>query len=136
MVKNEQLTPQPAPRFLAWPAILETLQPILSAASEPVYLVGGAVRDAFLKRPIHDLDFATAADGRKLAKVVADKLGGAYYPLDAERGVGRAIVEVDGQKFVIDVTRFRGGTLADDLAGRDFTINALAVPIEGEMQTV
>src|SRR5215813_5500459 len=128
--------PELMPLGLAWPPIVEALQPILLKSASPLFLVGGAVRDAFLRRPLHDLDFATPDDGRRAAKLVADRFKGAYYPLDLERGVGRAIIQFGGERFVIDVARFRGGTLADDLIGRDFTINALAVPVEGDLQGV
>jgi poly(A) polymerase len=128
---TDRLTPVPVPFQLDWPPILESLHSIAADYSTPVYLVGGAVRDAFLRRAIHDLDFATAGDGREFARRVANKLNGAYYPLDAERGVGRAIIEHGGEKFSIDVARFRGDSLEDDLIGRDFTMNALAVSING-----
>src|SRR5271165_5097278 len=121
---------------LDWPPILLALQPICAANPSPVYLVGGAVRDVLLHRPIHDLDFATAGDGRRLARLISDRLGGAYFPLDPDRGVGRAIVKHGSETYVIDVARFRGHSLEDDLAGRDFTINALAVPMNGDLQTV
>lgn len=121
---------------LPWPPIIEALREVIGAADSPAYLVGGAVRDAFLRRPLHDLDFATPDDGRKLAKRIADRFHGAYYPLDAERGVGRAIVEYQDERFVIDIAQFRGASLADDLIGRDFTINALAVPMSGDLQQV
>src|SRR5438552_19164407 len=111
--------PELMPLGLAWPPIVEALQPILRESGSPLYLVGGAVRDAFLRRPLHDLDFATADDGRRLAKRIADHFHGAYYPLDAERGVGRAIVEFEGQRYVTDVAKFRGASLAYDLPGRD-----------------
>jgi tRNA nucleotidyltransferase/poly(A) polymerase len=125
---------QPAPFLLEWPPLLEAIRGLVN--DEAVYLVGGAVRDAILRRSIHDLDFATEQDGRRLAKRIADKLGGAYYPLDAERGVGRAIIKQGDEPFVIDVARFRGGTLSDDLAGRDFTINAMAVDLNGDLQSI
>ncbi len=128
------LTPQPAPFRLDWPPILEALQPILAGVAAPVYLVGGAVRDVFLHRPVHDLDFATAEDGRRLAQTLADRLRGAYYPLDPERDVGRAIIDYRGERFTVDVARFRGDSLADDLAARDFTMNAMAVPVDGDLQ--
>jgi tRNA nucleotidyltransferase/poly(A) polymerase len=125
------LISQPVPFRLDWPPLLAQLQPILAKSNSPVYLVGGAVRDAVLHRPIHDLDFATAEDGCRIAKTVANRLKGAYYPLDVERGVGRAIIELKGEhggeRFVIDIARFRGDSLASDLAARDFTMNALAV---------
>jgi putative nucleotidyltransferase with HDIG domain len=131
------LTPQPAPFRLEWPPLLARLQPILAKSASPVYLVGGAVRDAVLRRPIHDLDFATAEDGCRIARTIANRLKGAYYPLDVERGVGRAIIENDGDRFVIDIARFRGDSLESDLAARDFTMNAVAVLVdEGELQEI
>ncbi len=130
------LEARPAPHVLEWPPLLKALQPILAANTEPVYLVGGAVRDAYLRRRVHDLDFATAGDGRPLAQLVANRLGGAYYPLDPERGVGRAIVESEGQRFTIDVVRFRGDTLTADLVARDFTMNAMAVSMAGDLQQI
>src|SRR5258708_28380946 len=107
MANLQALGPKPAPRFLNWPSIVEALRDLMQArGASRVYLVGGAVRDAFMNRTIHDVDFATADDGRKLAKIIADKLHGAYYPLDADRGVGRAIVMYNSQQFVVDVARF------------------------------
>jgi tRNA nucleotidyltransferase/poly(A) polymerase len=116
--------------------LLIALQPILSANSQPVYLVGGAVRDALLRRPIHDLDFVSLGDGRIPARYVADRFGGAYYPLDDEREIGRAIIEFEGNKYSIDISRARGKTLLEDLQARDFTLNAMAVPLTGEMQSI
>ncbi len=130
------ITPQPAPHALDWPPVLEALRPLLAANPMPVYLVGGAVRDAYLRRPVHDLDFATADDGCRVARSLANKLNGAYYPLDVERGVGRAILDYNGERFNIDIARFRGDTLADDLAYRDFTMNAMAVPMGGDLQQI
>jgi putative nucleotidyltransferase with HDIG domain len=104
------------------------LRAVLEAAgrrTEPV-LVGGAVRDACLGRtgPI-DLDVAVPAGSLAIARGVAHRLGGAFVCLDAERGAGRVIV--DGQQ--LDVSDYRAGTLEEDLVGRDFTVNALAVPV-------
>ena len=41
-----------------------------------------------LDRTLHDIDLAMPRDGRPLARHLANSFGGAYYPLDAERGVG------------------------------------------------
>src|SRR5436189_4552196 len=95
--------------------------------SAPV-LVGGAVRDAWLgRRPGAgvDLDIAVPAGALDLSRRVATRLGGAFVPLDPERGTGRVVVA--GVR--LDVTDFRGPSLAADLAARDFTVNALAVPL-------
>ncbi len=94
-----------------------------------VWLVGGSVRDALLRRNIHDLDFVVAGDGLALARRVADKLGGAFFPLDEERGTGRVVLNEDGEQFFLDFARLRGDDLNSDLAGRDFTVNAMAVSL-------
>ena len=92
-----------------------------------VYLVGGAVRDAFLQRETHDLDFSLKRGAIKLARSIADALKADFYPLDAERDTGRVIVSsADGTRTFLDFASFRGAELEADLAGRDFTLNAIA----------
>lgn len=113
------------------PRVLDALQAVL--AGRPVWLVGGAVRDLLLGREVHDLDFAVDGDALALARRAANHLHGAYFALDAERGNGRAVVTGDdGRPFVVDFAALRAdGGLAADLAARDFTINALALPATG-----
>jgi poly(A) polymerase len=118
----------PSDRPLYWPDIVETLAHHLTDAE--VYLVGGVVRDVYLRRPVDDLDLTTPHDGRRIARQIANALGGHYYPLDDERRVGRALVEWEGHKYTIDVAQFRQGSLQADLEDRDFSINALAVSLQ------
>lgn len=97
---------------------------------DKAWLVGGAVRDLMLNRRVHDVDFAVAGDALAIARRVADALGGAFYTLDAERGAGRVILrgaEAPGQ--TLDFARLRGADIFADLAARDFTLNAIAVPL-------
>ncbi len=104
----------------------------LAAQEVPAYLVGGCVRDRVLGRPTYDLDVAVAGDGLRVARHLANALGGDYYALDAERSTGRAILYHDDGRLVVDVARFRGEpplALEDDLAGRDFTVNAMAIDV-------
>ncbi|GAB4526282.1 MAG: HD domain-containing protein [Anaerolineae bacterium] len=118
-----------------WTQILQLMRDM----DTPAYLVGGTVRDEMLKnRPVTladapgscDLDFAVPVDGLRLARRIADALGGAFYALDADRGVGRAVfTDEHGQTRILDVARFQGPDLIADLAGRDFTINAMALDI-------
>ncbi|MGC9334080.1 MAG: CCA tRNA nucleotidyltransferase [Anaerolineae bacterium] len=100
----------------------------LAREGEPAYLVGGWVRDRLMGRPSYDVDVAVDGDGLALARKLADRLGGQYYPLDAERGAGRAILEAG--RVVVDVARLRGPDLAADLASRDFTVNAMAACVQ------
>lgn len=95
------------------------------------WLVGGYVRDRLLGRISHDLDLVVPFGGLALARRVADRLGGAFYPLDEERDTGRAILSNDDGQVVVDVARWRSGDLGADLAARDFTVNALAYDIVG-----
>ncbi|MEW5988146.1 MAG: HDIG domain-containing metalloprotein [Chloroflexota bacterium] len=111
------------PKF---PPLLERLRPMLVSQKTPVYLVGGAVRDALLGRESHDLDFVVAERAIALAYKVADGLGAAAYALDKERDTGRVVLP-DGT--VLDFARYRGVDLAADLRERDFTINAMALPV-------
>ncbi|HDQ74097.1 MAG TPA: HD domain-containing protein [Chloroflexi bacterium] len=99
-----------------------------------VWLVGGAVRDALLERPLHDWDFAVDRGALKLARAVADAFGGAYYSLDVERGTGRVVLRTDaGTQLDLDFARLRGDDLDADLTTRDFTINALALDAAGAL---
>lgn len=114
-----------AEQFLPPSPLLDRLLPLISRRDPPVYFVGGFVRDALLGRPVHDIDLVVAAGAIPLAFQVADQLGLPAYPLDSERDVGR-IVAAEAAT-TLDIARFRGNDLLDDLHGRDFTINAMAL---------
>ncbi len=111
--------------------IVEVLKP--SAA----FLVGGAVRDILLGKPIHDLDFALPKDTILFAKKVADQLNGDYYLLDKERQAARVLLK-DEQKMrlVIDFTTFQGESIEEDLLTRDFTITSMAMDINKDHQII
>ncbi len=106
--------------------LLERLRPILAREPQPIYLVGGAIRDAFLGQPSNDLDFVLAKEAVRLAFRVGDALGAPAYILDKERDTGRVVLPEVGT--VLDFSCFRGPDLEADLRDRDFTINALALP--------
>lgn len=96
----------------------------------PVYLVGGAVRDALLRRTTHDLDFVVPTGAVGLARQVANRLDAAFYPLDLENDTGRVvIIHDDGSRHNLDFAAYRGPDLEADLRARDFTFNALALDL-------
>jgi putative nucleotidyltransferase with HDIG domain len=98
------------------------------------WLVGGAVRDLLLGRAVHDWDFAVDRDAMTLARAVGDALGGAFFPLDEERGTARVVLNAEGGASVeLDFALLRGGSLDADLAERDFTVNAMAVDEAGTL---
>ncbi len=103
----------------------------LQKPSQHVYLVGGAIRDLLLQRSIHDLDFVVNCSPIDLARRLADRLAGDFFVLDHERQTARVIHKLPGkQPVTIDFALLRGKTLEDDLTGRDFTLNAIAMDIE------
>lgn len=90
------------------------------------WIVGGAVRDELLGRPIVDLDVACPRPDR-VARAFARIWGGAPFALSERWGAWR-VVTPDGT--TVDFTPLRDG-IEDDLATRDFTINAIAEPARG-----
>lgn len=104
----------------------------LCAEGVEAYLVGGSVRDAMMGRAGHDMDVAVAGHALSLTRRLADAVRGAYVPLDAERDVARIVVRVRGEHHHIDISRLRAEGILGDLAARDFTINAMAVPLGAE----
>ena len=94
--------------------------------AEEAWVVGGAVRDELLGRPVVDLDIA-CADPLRAARAYAKQSGGAPFPLSERHGAWRVALD-EGR--TVDFTPLRG-TIEDDLATRDFTVNAIAVPLSG-----
>lgn len=107
--------------------ITKALRAFLMKRSERVYLVGGAVRDVLLRRETHDLDISVQGSASNMARAFADEFGAAYFLMDAAFDVARVIFELEGKREVVDFARLRGETIEQDLATRDFTLNALAV---------
>jgi poly(A) polymerase len=96
------------------------------------WLVGGAVRDRALGRPgkIADLDVVVEGDPAAAARAVAQAAGrAAHFALSEEFGAWRVVAR-DGS-WQVDLEPLRGETLDDDLALRDFTVNAIAEPLDG-----
>jgi tRNA nucleotidyltransferase/poly(A) polymerase len=120
---------------LSFSILLDQIRPALPE-NLPIYLVGGAVRDALLNRSTHDLDFVLDGDGNQIARRVANALHAPFFPLDEERGTGRVVLprpDTDlarsGDRYFLDFATFRGPDLESDLRARDFTINAMAVDV-------
>lgn len=95
---------------------------------QTIYLVGGAVRDLILGRPLHDLDFAMAHNPTRIAKQVARTLNAGFFVLDDARHTARVVYALPGGlPFPLDFVTFTGPDLEADLRNRDFTLNALAI---------
>src|SRR6059058_5563272 len=93
---------------------------------EEAWVVGGAVRDELLGRPVLDLDIACAAP-EQAARAYAKRAGAAVFPLSTQHGGWRVALD-DGR--TVDFTPLQGGSIEADLGTRDFAINAIAEPLE------
>ncbi len=93
------------------------------------YLIGGFLRDLLLDRAVRDIDVALSGDAPSLARLAADAVGGTCFALDEERGITRIVLPARAPVAYVDVTRLRGD-IESDLAERDFTIDAMALPLE------
>lgn len=94
-------------------------------AGEDAWIVGGAVRDMLLGRPVLDLDVA-CFNPRDAARRFAGRFGGAVFPLSERHGAWRVVAQ--GADQTVDFTPLPNGIEAD-LASRDFTFNAIAVRV-------
>ncbi len=106
--------------------VLAAVQRRLTHRGEQGYLVGGAVRDALLGRDIDDIDVAVAGDPGPLADALRPELGASVVVLDAKRRIFRLVL--GHGRPVLDLTPL-DGNLDEDAQRRDFTIDALAVPL-------
>ena len=125
---------------------LEHMHPELArvreAAMDPVFLVGGAVRDLLLGRGRADIDLVVEGDAEELARSLGAKV-------TSHERFGTAKLTLNGHEVDIAGARSEsyphpgalpvvepGADLAADLYRRDFTINAMAIPLRGEPQLV
>src|SRR3954452_22209108 len=127
-----------AERLAALPGLDRTRE---AAAGTPIYLVGGAVRDLLLGQERTDLDIAVEGDASALGR----RLGG---EIRTHERFATATVHTDGLELDLATARsesypepgalpeVRPATLTDDLARRDFTLNAMAVPLAGDPELI
>jgi tRNA nucleotidyltransferase (CCA-adding enzyme) len=127
-----------AERLSALPGIDRVVE---AAGETPVYLVGGAVRDLLLGRERADVDIAVEGD----AAAIGRRLGG---EIRAHERFATATVSVDGGEIDLVTARsetyarpgalpeVRPASLSEDLARRDFTVNAMSVPLVGEPELI
>jgi poly(A) polymerase len=129
----------PQRRPLLWPDVVLDLQDVLLDLDlPPLYIVGGAVRDALLHRPVKDLDLATAGPAIQVARRITNALNGDIFVMDQQREVARVFVTLPNQppeqgRITLDIARFREASLLGDLQERDFTVNAMAVDLLGDL---
>jgi tRNA nucleotidyltransferase (CCA-adding enzyme) len=122
------------------PAGVETVLQTLTEAGYEAYLVGGCVRDYLLGRPVHDYDLATNATPDAVCRL---------FPKTVPTGLQHGTVTVLAEGTAVEVTTYRKdvgysdgrhpdkvvfcSSLQEDLARRDFTVNAMAMDQNGNV---
>ena len=122
-------------------SLLEAVGEVASCMGVHLYLVGGSVRDILLGRAPDDLDLVVEGDAVRVASEAAEKLDGQVL---AHSQFGTATLKVSAGRLDLASARVetyprpgalpqvRSGTLRQDLARRDFSINAMAVALSGD----
>ncbi len=140
MVRNEAMperVPSETDLAAALAAAIPELEEIVSAAGGvPVFLVGGAVRDLLIGRSRDDLDLVVEADPAEIAARLGAEVVSHERFATAKARLGQHEIDIARAR---RETYERPGALpqvspasvAEDLARRDFTINAMAIPLGG-----
>lgn len=126
---NESTTDALA-RALARGPLHDIAQALRSGGITRVWVVGGTLRDLLLGRPTKDVDLAVAGDAKSVARVLHGHLGGDIFSLSDRFGTWR--VQPAGRDWCADVSALRGASIEEDLAMRDFSVNAMALPLNGD----
>ena len=127
-------------------ALLNGLRRLTAAQGAPVYLVGGPVRDLLLGGTVQDLDFVVEGNAPELARRLAEELGGRAVihsrfgtatvttgTTDPAEGLRVDLVTARREMYPRpgSLPQVFPGTIYDDLARRDFSVNAMALPLRG-----
>jgi putative nucleotidyltransferase with HDIG domain len=101
----------------------------LAGREDSTWIVGGSVRDALLERELEDVDLAVEGDAEPVARQIAQAVRGPVFQLSGAFGAWRVVG--GGGAWVVDVATLQGETIEQDLGQRDFSVNAMAVPLPG-----
>lgn len=118
------------PLAAVWPAPIATLLGSLCNLFDgvsAVWLVGGTLRDLLCHQQPHDYDLTFAEDQTPQIRRWARSVGGSWFWLDSTRNQSRIVFKTPQIQF--DFSPLRAATIEADLSLRDFTINAMAVPL-------
>ena len=111
------------------PELLARLAAFFQAGRGSAFLVGGYLRDSLLARPCDDVDLAVAGSAEHAGPALARHLSGVWVPIGSAHDTGRIVISDEARRqFHVDVTGFTHG-IEQELQRRDFTMNALALPV-------
>ncbi len=112
--------------------LLERSRQFFAARGLPAWVIGGYVRDLLLNVATHDGDLGVGSrDVEMVGRELADEIGGSFYVLDQARRYVRVLAphNAEGARIQLDLTPI-DDNIVSDLSRRDFTIDAMALPID------
>ena len=124
--------------------IFHTIAEAAQELGQPTYVIGGYVRDLALQRASKDIDVVTVGDGIRLAQAVGRRLPGrgrvtvfknfgtAMLPTEEAGEIEFVGARKESYRAESRKPEVEAGTLDDDLARRDFTINALGLSLNAD----
>ncbi len=130
------LTPGLKTQITDMEELLKLILDFVNKSQRKVFLVGGCLRDLLLGRETKDFDLVPEGNAEKFARSFASEAGGTFVLLDEKNRIYRVVrqkVSKDKGKetFNLDFSQLRGEKIEDDLLLRDFTIDAMAVRLDG-----
>ncbi len=108
--------------------ILQQTAQYFASQQRQAYLVGGSLRNMLLGEACSDWDIVVAGEAHRVARQLADMLGGYYARMHDK--TSRVIVKAGTGDITLDIASLHGQSLEEDLRARDFTVNALAAPLD------
>ena len=122
-------------------ALIRLIQTEAQGLGMPLYLVGGSVRDQFFGSVIKDFDLTVEGDAIRLARALAKKHGGrvtthpkfftATWFADASHAIDLISARSETYSAPGALPTVQKSTITDDLRRRDFTVNAMALRLDG-----
>ncbi|OQX87165.1 MAG: hypothetical protein B6D55_04250, partial [Candidatus Omnitrophica bacterium 4484_70.2] len=109
---------------------INTLKEIVEKKKLNMWLVGGFLRDLYLRRKSKfDFDFVANVNPYKVALEFSQKIDAHLVVLDEKEKTYRVVFKKDNKEIRYDFSPFKGKNLEEDIKNRDFTINTLAVSL-------
>ncbi len=110
--------------------VLQLLLKMSKNQNSKLYIVGGFVRDLLLGQDPDDIDFVITDDALYFARKVASHLYGEHTILERASEYSRVTFLFNNKPIHFDFSVIKGQQIEEDLFKRDFTINAMALPLE------
>ena len=105
---------------------LKLLVSNIQQSDNQFWLVGGCLRNSLLNLPQVDIDIACSCDPTAMARSWGSEVAGHWFWLDSSRRQSRVLLQ---SGLTLDFSPLRSSTILNDLCLRDFTVNAMALPL-------